>query len=1114
MQVRVRFDRITDRNSELCENPEYGPPLGGIDEAALARITAQVAQEFRNGMTTRELDAAAAARCVHQATQNPDFDWLAARIHASDLHRRTPADLPGMLAALAAAAPLPVGAQTPPGRIAPELAAVVRRAAPALAARLVPARDFRFRLFGWMTLALRYLIRPGAAPPAGTPPLLDPSVSERPQHLYMRVALGLLVCQPDGRGHEAPEPAFAARLEAAFRLYDALSLQLISLATPALLNAGTTYPQLASCFQQAVGDDLGDIFRALGGAAAESKLGGGVSAWLHGVRAEGAPIASSGGRSTGVKHLLRLFQETQVYVNQGGNRPGAFAAYLSVDHADVLTFLAVARPKGEEALADVASPRLKYALWVPDLFMEALVAEEAWDKAVAAAAAAGAPPPPAPPGPPYAPGAPPGTWFLFSPDSAPGLHLAWGAEYRALYARYVAERRYVRAVTAGEVLAEAFKTWAVAGTPYVLFKDAVNRKSNMQHVAPICSSNLCVAGETLVLTDRGHVPIRALAEAGRPVRVWNGAEWSEVLPRLTAPAAPLVRVTVGARPPPGAPPGDGAPGAALDCTLAHKFYVVPPGGGPAVETCARGLAPGDALEQPEAWPRAFPRRPEAPPPEVVLKVEHLPGLRPTYCFSEPLRHRGVFNGVLTGQCAEITIPSWSAFDAAAFARFHPENGRGGETGVCNLAALCLESFVVEGDRHEGAGAGADRPEGAGVDRPEGAAGAPRLDFAGLAEAAGLAVTALDAAIDRTLYPTEDCRRSNLRHRPVGVGIMGLADVLARLRLAFGGRKAVALARGVAAAVYFGALRASCRLARERGAHPSFPGSPLSRGLLAPDLWAAEAAEAAAAAAAGGGAPGDGPGSDPALGPAWEAEVEAATGGAVAPADWAALRAEAAAGVRNAYVTAYMPTATTSNIVGQNECFEPFTSNIYARETLAGIFVVVNRHLIRELGAAWTDDLRRAVIGAGGSVQGLAGIPPDVQRRFLTARELHPSLLTRTAKAMAPFVCQSTSLNLYLAKPLLPKILRFLLENWRAGLKTGVYYIHTQPASGGQQSSVRGAAPPGPGAGEAEPEAEPETPGPEPAPAALVAAPAALVAAPAAAAPATCGLDGACPSCSV
>jgi ribonucleotide reductase alpha subunit len=210
----------------------------------------------------------------------------------------------------------------------------------------------------------------------------------------------------------------------------------------------------------------------------------------------------------------------------------------------------------------------------------------------------------------------------------------------------------------------------------------------------------------------------------------------------------------------------------------------------------------------------------------------------------------------------------------------------------------------------------------------------------------------------------------------------------------------------------------------------------------------------------------------------------------------------------------MPTATTSNIVGQNECFEPFTSNIYARETLAGIFVVVNRHLIRELGAAWTDDLRRAVIGAGGSVQGLAGIPPDVQRRFLTARELHPSLLTRTAKAMAPFVCQSTSLNLYLAKPLLPKILRFLLENWRAGLKTGVYYIHTQPASGGQQSSVRGAAPPGPGAGEAEPEAEPETPGPEPAPAALVAAPAALVAAPAAAAPATCGLDGACPSCSV
>jgi ribonucleotide reductase alpha subunit len=1092
MQVPVRLDRITDRNTELCENPEYGPLLEGIDAGALTRLTAAVAREFRNGMTTRELDAAAAALCVHQATQNPDFDCLAARIHASDLHRRTPADLPGMLAALAAAAPLPVGAQTPPGRVAPELAAVARRAAPALAARLAPARDFRLRLFGWTTLALKYLIRPGPAPPAGVPPLLDPTISERPQHLFMRVALGLLVCQPDGRGHEAPEPLFAARLEAAFRLYDALSLQLVSLATPTLLNAGTTFPQLASCFQLAVGDDLADIFGGVTAAAAVSKLGGGVSVWLHGVRAEGAPIASSGGRSTGVKHLLRLFQETQVYVNQGGNRPGAFAAYLAVDHADVLTFLAVARPKGEEALADVASPRLKYALWVPDLFMEVLAAEMAWDEAKDAARKAGAPTPPAPPGPFYAPEAPPGTWFLFSPDSAPGLHLAWGEEYRALYARYVAEKRYVRVVTAGAVIAEAFKTWAVAGTPYVLFKDAVNRKSNMQHVAPICSSNLCVAGETLVLTDRGHRPIRELAEAGRPVRAWNGAEWSEVRPVLTAPAAPLVRVTVGRRPAPGAGVGDddgAAVAATLDCTLAHKFYVVPPGGGTAVETRARGLAPGDVLEPPEAWPPGFPRRPEAPLPEVVLKVEHLPGLRPTYCFNEPLRHRGVFNGVLTGQCAEVTIPSWSDFDAPAFARFDPENGRGGETGVCNLGALCLESFVVE----DGAGA------------------PPRLDFAGLVEAAGLEVAALDAAIDRTLYPTEACRRSNLRHRPVGVGVMGLADVLARLRLPYGGRPAAALARGVAAAVYFGALRASCRLAREGGAHPSFPGSPLSRGLLAPDLWAAEAAAAAAAGA-------DGPGSDPALGPAWEAEVEAATGGAVAPADWAALRAEAAGGVRNAYVTAYMPTATTSNIVGQNECFEPFTSNIYARETLAGNFVVVNRHLVREMGAAWTDDLRRAVIGAGGSVAGLAGIPPDVQRRYRTARELPATLYTRMVKAMAPFVCQSLSVNFYLAQPNLPKILRFLFENWRAGFKTGLYYIHTQPASGGQQTSVRAGA----GAGrDEEGGAEPDPDGAEPdrdggasstafAPERAALAPAPVRVPP----PATCGLDGECTSCSV
>jgi ribonucleoside-diphosphate reductase alpha subunit len=839
-QVPVRFDQITARNEELCSDSRYGPELASLD---CPTITAMVVSRFRPGMTTRELDAETAALCTQLATHHSDYERLAARIFISDLHKRTPAALTAMAADIHRAA---AGAS----RLSPALRAVLALAGEAVDAALVHDRDFRLRFFGYQTMAGSYLIRPAVRDVDST--LLDDQLAERPQHLYMRIALGVFAVPTPAEfrtlgsieGSARQRDRVMASLPAAFEFYHALSTQRVSNATPTMLNSGTVVPQLSSCFQYGTADDLRQLFKSVKDVALTSKWSGGVSIWLHGVRAEGAVIRSTNGRSSGIKRYVKILNDTQMYVDQGGKRPGAFAVYLGVDHADIHTFLRIARLKGEEANKGLSAPDLKYALWVPDLFMEALEAQ------IAAEAKPGASE-----GSENKSRATAGDWHLFSPDEAPGLHLAYGNEYRALYAKYVAEGRYRRVVKAKDVVLEAFETWSQVGTPYVMYKDAINRCSNLANVAPICSGNLC---------------------------------------------------------------------------------------------------------------------------------------------------------------SEVLMPSWSRHDAPEFARFHPGNAAGGETGVCNLAAICLESFLRV-------------PPGT----PRGAV---ELDWAGIAAAARLEVRALNRVIDQTAYPTEDGRRSNVRHRPIGIGIMGLADVLARLKLSYGSPEALSVARGIAAVIYHAAVAESAALARADGPYETFPGSPISAGRLQPDLWVA---------------------SDK-LGAGWEEQVEIDTGGYLTPKHWSELRVAAAAGVRNCYVTAYMPTATTSNIVGQNESFEPFTANIYTRKTLAGEFIVVNRHLMAELGelGLWNDEMRRAVLAAQGSVQGIAAIPFEIRRRYRTARELHQTFILRTAAAMAPFICQSMSMNAFFNAPDLPKILRFLLEGWRMGLKTGMYYCHTRPAAGSQMTSVQ------------------------------------------------------------
>ena len=1179
----VRFDAITDRNQVLC-SAAYGRSLDYV-EKLLPAITQEVVRRFKNGISTHDLDMLTASVCAAKSTRHQDFSDLAARIIVSDLQKSTASSFVETVRRLDAAIDAD-GANI--SRIHPEFVGIAERAAAEIDRRVEYRRDFRFTCFGIQTMLRSYLLREAGQ---------ESPTAERPQHTYMRVALALCVGRADRKGHEAEEGVFRERLERAFEVYDLLSTHRLTHASPTMFNAGTKHSQLSSCYLLTVDDDLDTLLQVDKDAGMISKWAGGIGICLTPMRAEGALIKSTGGKSSGLRRYIVKLNAGQLYVNQGGLRPGAYALYLETWHADVFTFLEMGRFKG----VAVNAPDLKYALWVNDMFMEAVIEElrvkgalargEPVDEKTAAAA---------------------GDWHLFSPDRAPGLRECHGDEFRALYTRYVAEGRFERVVKASAIVTEWFKTVAQKGNPYVLFKDHINRKSNLSHTGTITNSNLCVAGDTRVLTDAGQLPIASMVD--QEVRIWNGREWSAVTVRRTAEAADLVRVTLSS-------------GALLDCTPEHKFYDAKEN-----EIRAGALAPGTKLEKAQSWPvveggvvyphaythglfsadghyatsdgsrpsrcgyRAhhdgavcrkhknhspvhpdggdgmcrsnagynaihlygekqallddprFEEHPEEPglyvddaleritvflpdtmPPKYqvplgaslasrlewfagycdgdgcvarngttytiqacstdigflrdtrlmlqtmgcnpkitggraartvtikgaeyecretwrllltstdlwklvdlgfaparlnltgalrpkrdarrfaqVVSVEALEGKHATYCFTEPLRHRGVFGGVLTGQCAEITIPSTNKEGKSDEAEY----------GTCNLGAIPLASFVVPDAR-------AQNP------------GRVRVDWQALITAAGVAVRNLDNVIDINFYPVEACRRSNMRHRPVALGIMGLADVLAQFRYAYGTPEARALDRALHAAVYYGAMLVSSELGEERGNFASFEGSASQRGLIQPDLWV-ECGHLEAG---------------------WAKAVAETTGGALGPDEWANLRAVCSVHLRNAYVTADMPTATSSQATGQNECFEPFTSNLYTRKTLAGEFTLLNPHLLAELEALglWGDELRRSLIASGGSVQGIAGVPDDLRRRYRTARELDQRLLTLHAKARNPFLSQTQSLNYYFGEPMLQDALTVLVRGWQEGLTTGSYYIHTQPAAGSAKSSVAAAA---------------------------------------------------------
>ena len=722
----VSFDKILRRVASMCD---------GLAAADPVRVAQRVVQGVHDGVETAQLDELAAETAAGLAVQHPDYARLAGRVAVSNLQKQTESSFAAIL---------------------PHLAEDVRAFAEAHLARidaaLVPARDLDYDYFGFRTLEKSYLLRDAQG-----------RVVERPQAMWMRVALGI----------------HCGFLEDALETYDLMSRKAFTHATPTMFNAGTPAPHLASCFLLPVEEDtIEGIFETVKRCALISKSAGGIGFSVSNVRCEGSRIRSTSGRSAGLLPMLRCFEATARYVDQGGGkRKGAFAAYLEPWHGDVLTFLDMKKNHGAEELR---ARDLFYALWIPDLFMQRVEED--------------------------------GMWTLFCPSRCPDLIDLHGRAFEERYEAYErAEGVPLRTMRAQELWFAILDAQIETGTPYMLYKDACNAKSNQRHLGTIRSSNLCT--------------------------------------------------------------------------------------------------------------------------EVVQ-------------YSSPE-----------------------------------------EIAVCNLASLSLPFFVVRDED-----------------------GAARFDFALLERVTRVVTRNLNRVIDRNRYARPEARASNLRHRPLGIGVQGLADVFVLLDLAFEDPAACRLNEDIFEALYLAATDASCALAAADGPHPSHAGSPAAGGALQFDLWGTTPRRAA---------------------------------------EWAALKERIARhGLRNSLLVAPMPTASTAQILGNNECFEPFTSNLYVRRVLAGEFAVVNRHLVARLEGLglWTEAVRQAIVAANGSVQGIDAIPEPVRRLFRTAWEMSMRALLDMAAARGPYIDQSQSLNLFVAEPSHKKLSSMHFYGWKRGLKTGMYYLRTRAAA--------------------------------------------------------------------
>lgn len=739
----VKFDKITARIEKLS----YGLDRRFVNSIDVAK---KVIEGLYDGVTTTELDNLAAETAASLTVKHPDYALLASRIAVSNLHKNTIKSFSDTMRLLYECTDSKTGKHVP--LLADDIWEIIRNNAEQLDSTIIYDRDYGFDYFGFKTLEKSYLLK------------VDGKVVERPQHMYMRVAVGI---------HRDD-------IENAIKTYHLMSERWFTHATPTLFNAGTPKAQMSSCFLLTMKEDSIDgIYDTLKQTAKISQSAGGIGLAIHNIRATGSYIGGTNGTSNGIIPMLRVFNDTARYVDQGGGkRKGAFAIYLEPWHADVFEFLDLRKNHGKD---EMRARDLFYALWVPDLFMQRVEAG--------------------------------GDWSLFCPHEAPGLPESWGAEFEALYTKYEAEGRARRTVKAQDLWFAILDAQIETGTPYLLYKDSANRKSNQQNLGTIKSSNLCT--------------------------------------------------------------------------------------------------------------------------EVI----------------------------------EYTSPD--------------------EVAVCNLASLALPRFVSNG----------------------------QFDHQKLYDVTYEVTKNLNKIIDHNFYPIEEARNSNLRHRPIGIGVQGLADAFILLRLPFESDKAKQLNKEIFETIYFAAMTASKDLAKLEGPYQSFAGSPTSKGQFQFDLWGVEPTHR------------------------W---------------DWYRLKDEVVKyGVRNSLLVAPMPTASTSQILGNNECFEPYTSNIYVRRVLSGEFVVVNKHLLKDLVELnlWNDDMKNNIIFHNGSIQAIDEIPQLLKDIYKTVWEIKQRTIIDMAADRGAYICQSQSLNLFVDSPSANKLTSMHFYGWKKGLKTGMYYLRTQAATQAVQFTV-------------------------------------------------------------
>ena len=735
-QEAVKFDKITARIVKMC----YGlDPLVSPEAVAM-----KVIEGLFDGVSTTELDNLAAEIAAAKTIDHPDYALLASRIAVSNLHKETKKTFSEVMHDLF----YYVDSKTNESAalLADDVYQIIMDNKEALDSSIIYDRDFRYDYFGFKTLTRSYLMR------------LNGKIAERPQQMLMRVAVGI---------HKTDIPA-------AIKTYNLMSEGWFTHATPTLFNSGTPKPQMSSCFLLTMKEDsISGIYDTLKSCAQISQSAGGIGLSIHDIRATGSYIKGTNGSSNGIVPMLRVFNDTARYVDQGGGkRKGSFAIYIEPWHADVFDFLDLKKNHGKE---EQRARDLFFALWIPDLFMKRVIEN--------------------------------GEWTLMCPHECPGLSDTHSAAFEALYTKYEQEGKGRKTIKAQDLWFKILESQIETGTPYMLYKDAANAKSNQQNLGTIKSSNLCT--------------------------------------------------------------------------------------------------------------------------EII----------------------------------EYTAPD--------------------EVAVCNLASLALPKFITE--------------EGT-------------FDHDKLFEVTYQATLNLNRIIDNNFYPVEEARNSNMRHRPIGLGVQGLADAFILLGFPFESEEARALNREVFETIYFASMTASKDLAKVEGPYQSIAGSPVSQGVFQFDMWGVTPSNR------------------------WE---------------WDLLKEEVKKhGVRNSLLLAPMPTASTAQILGNNECFEPYTSNIYTRRVLSGEFIIVNKHLLKDLVKAglWDKDMRQKIMTANGSVQNIQKVPQRLKDLYKTAWEISQKAIIEQAADRGAYICQSQSLNIFMENANFGKLTSMHFYGWEKGLKTGMYYLRTKAAT--------------------------------------------------------------------